>query len=76
MSVANQVFIRTLGTVAIALVCWVGGAAPAGADPNTAGTEPNPFGGLSCSCPAAAPPGSQAEREGLDHRFRSGLAGG
>jgi hypothetical protein len=47
MSIAN---LKTLIGAAIVLGSCVGLAAPASADTNPIGTDPNPFGALSCSC--------------------------
>jgi hypothetical protein len=55
-----QVITKTLVSGAIALAAYVGGAAPASAEPDGIGTNPNPFGGLRCSCQETAPPGSPA----------------
>ncbi len=76
MSITHcQVLATTLVNAGVALACWMGGAAPASADPNSAGAEPNPFGGLSCDCPTTAPVGGGTGRDALDRGFRSGLAG-
>jgi hypothetical protein len=62
---------KIMVSAAIVLGSLVVGAAPAGADANSAGTNPNPYGGLRCSCREAAPADSHAEiRRGL----REGLA--
>ncbi len=77
LSIANhQVITKILVSVAIAVVSWVGGAAPASADPNTASTDPNPFGALSCSCQKTAPAGSTALKEEIDQGIRNGLSAG
>ena len=39
------------------------GAAPAGAEPNSSGTEPNPFSSLTCDCQQMAPAPNPAEIE-------------
>jgi len=57
----HTVITKILVSAAIALGSFVVAAAPASADPNAiGGTDPNPFGGLSCSCQETAPPGSSA----------------
>ncbi|MBZ4518155.1 hypothetical protein GBP94_25805 [Mycobacterium avium subsp. hominissuis] len=63
-------------SAAIALGSVVG-ASPANADPNAiGGTDPNPFGGLSCSCQKTAPPGGSPSRraEGIEPGIRAGLS--
>ena len=50
---------KILVSGAIALSTFVGGAAPASADPNPA-TDPSPFAGLSCNCRETAPVSSPA----------------
>lgn len=77
MSIANhQVITKILVSAAVALVSWVGGAAPASADPNGASTDPNPFGALSCNCQMTAPPGNTALKEAIDQGIRNGLSAG
>jgi hypothetical protein len=70
----HQVITRILVSAAVTLGSYVGGAAPAGADPNPIGTAPNPFGALSCSCRQTAPPGSPAAREETERGIREGLS--
>jgi hypothetical protein len=70
-----QVITKVLVSAAIAVVSYVGGAAPASANPNTIDTNPNPFGTLSCSCRETAPAGSPALREETDRGIRAGLSG-
>lgn len=71
----NQAIRKILVSAAIALGASVGGAALASADPNPIGTEPNPFGALSCSCQdTAAAAGSPALREEIDRGIRAGLS--
>jgi hypothetical protein len=41
---------KILVSAAIVLGYWVGGAAPASADPDPVSNGPNPFGTLGCSC--------------------------
>jgi hypothetical protein len=58
---------------AIVLGSYVGGTAPASADPDY-GTDPNPFGTLSCSCRETAPADSPAVKEEIDRGIREGLS--
>lgn len=60
-----QVITKILVSGAITLGACVGGAAPASGDPN-------PFGGLSCSCRGTAPAGSPDLREEIDRGLREG----
>jgi hypothetical protein len=67
----HQVIRKILVSAAIALGFCVGGAALVNADANhSIGTDPNPFGGLSCSCRETAPPGSPALREEIERGIR------
>jgi hypothetical protein len=69
----HKVITKILVSAAIALGSCVGGAAPASAeDPDPIGTDPNPFGGLRCSCQETAPPGSPALREEVERGLRKG----
>lgn len=68
----HQVITKILVGGAVALGFYVGGAAPAGADPNSAGSAPNLFGGLTCSCRQTAPPGSPAAGEEIERGLREG----
>jgi hypothetical protein len=68
----HQVITKILVGGAVALGFYVGGAAPASADPNSMGSAPNPFGGLTCSCRQTAPPGSPAAREEIERGLREG----
>jgi hypothetical protein len=72
----HKVIIKVLVSAAIALALWVEGATPASADPNPnpVGTDPNPFGGLSCSCREAASAGSSELTEEMDRGIRDGLS--
>jgi hypothetical protein len=63
---------KILISAAIALGSLVGGAAPASADPNPLGTDPNPFSALSCSCQETAPAGSVGEE--IERGIRNGLS--
>ena len=60
--------------IAIALGCCVGSAPPTDADPDSAGTDPNPFGTLSSSRRETSPPGSAERREEIDRGIREGLS--
>ena len=68
----HQVITKILVGGAVALGFYVGGAAPAGADPNSMGSAPNPFGTLTCSCRQTAPPGSPAAGEEIGRGLREG----
>jgi hypothetical protein len=68
----HHVITKILVGGAVALGLYVGGAAPASADPNSMGSAPTPFGGLSCSCRQTAPPGSPAAREAIERGLREG----
>ena len=68
----HNVITKLLVSAAIALGCGVAVAAPASADPNAFGTEPNPFSGLSCSCRETAPVGSPLLREEIERGLREG----
>jgi hypothetical protein len=70
----NRVITKIMVSAAIALGASVGGAAPASADPNPIGTEPNPFGALSCSCQETASAGSPALRAEIDRGIRAGIS--
>jgi hypothetical protein len=65
-----QLITKTLASAAIVLGAWVAGAAPASA--NTNGTDPTPFGGLSCSCQETAPSGSPALRAEIHRGIQQG----
>ena len=68
----RQVNTKILVSAAIAVGSCVAGAAPASADSNAIGTDPNPFGALSCNCQETAPPGSSALEE-IERGIREGL---
>ncbi len=75
MSIENRYhkgITKMLVSAAIVLGFGVVGAAPAGAEPNTVGTAPNPFGTLGCSCQETAPAGSPLLREEIDRGLREG----
>jgi hypothetical protein len=50
----------------------VWGAAAASADPNPSDTQPNPFGGLTCSCQKTTPADGPALSAELDRGLREG----
>jgi len=68
----DRVVTKILVSSAIAVGSWIGGAAPASADPNSPANPPNPFGSLTCSCQEIAPASRQALREQLDRGIRDG----
>jgi hypothetical protein len=70
----RQVITKILGGAAIGLGLFVGVAAPASADSHLSGTDPNPFGALSCSCQETTSPGGPALREELNRGIRGGLS--
>jgi len=73
MSTRHQrIIVRILVSAAVALVLWVGSVVLAIADPDTGRTDPNPFGGLDCSCHEKYPAGSPEQREEIDRGIRDG----
>jgi hypothetical protein len=68
----HQVIAKILVGAAVLLGAYVGGAAPASADPNSIGPAPNPYSGLNCDCRETAPPGSPALREEIERGLRQG----
>ena len=70
----HQVIMKMLVSGAIALGVWVGVTAPASADANSVGANPNQFGVLSCSCQKAASPGGPALTEEMKRGIRAGLS--
>jgi hypothetical protein len=70
----HKAITKILVSAAIALCAIMWGAAPADADPNSVGTDPNPFSGLNCNCHETAPPGSPARREEIERGLREGTA--
>ena len=73
MSTNNHLVItKLLVGAAIALGSCVVAAAPAGADSNPIGPDPNPFSALSCGCRETAPAGSPAVRDEIDRGLREG----
>jgi hypothetical protein len=69
-----QMITKLMVGAAIALGSCVVLAAPASADTNPIGTDPNPFGALSCSCRETATTGSAALREEMERGMRAGLS--
>ncbi|WP_082977236.1 hypothetical protein [Mycobacterium sp. 852002-50816_SCH5313054-b] len=65
---------KMLGGFAVAAGCCVAATAPAHADPDAVGADPNPFGTLRCGCPETAPPGSAERRDEIARGIREGLA--
>lgn len=70
----RHVIANILVGAAIALGAGVAGAAPANADPNAIGTNPNPFSALSCSCRETAPADSPALSEQIKRGLREGFS--
>ena len=70
----QHIILKLLVSAAIALVRLVRGAAPASADPDPGRTDPNPFGGIACSCQETYPAGSPEQREEMDRGIRDGLS--
>jgi hypothetical protein len=71
MSFANspRVISKILVSAAIALAAWIGGAAPASADPN-------PFGVLSCSCRTTTTTDSLPPGDGMNQAIQHGISDG
>ena len=67
----DRKIISVLFGAALAVGSWPW-AAPAGADPTQVSTDPNPFGGLRCNCPEAAPVDGPALKEEIDRGLREG----
>ena len=65
---------KILVSTAIGFGVWIGAAAPASADRSTAGTDPNPFSGLRCSCQKKVPAGDPAATAAIDRGIREGLS--
>ncbi len=74
MSIANQprLIAKILVGTAIGFGALIGAAAPAGADPATASTNPSPFSTLSCSCRETAPAGSPLLKDEIDRGIAAG----
>src|ERR1700758_3814654 len=66
----RRVVTKILVIAAIAFNCFVGGAAPASADPDAFGADPNPFSGFGCSCRETAPAHSPAVNEEINRGIR------
>lgn len=63
---------KILVSAAVALVLWVGSAVLAIADPDSGRTDPDPFGGLDCSCHEKYPAHSPEQRAEIDRGIRDG----
>jgi hypothetical protein len=70
----QQIITKILFSAAIALVLWVGSAVLAIADPDSGGTDPNPFGGHDCSCQEKNPARSPEQRAEIARGIRDGLS--
>jgi hypothetical protein len=70
----QQIVMKILVSAAVALVLQVGCAVLAIADPDTGRTDPNPFGGLDCSCQEKYPVRNPEQREEIDRGIRDGLS--
>jgi len=70
----QQLITKILVSAAVAPVLWVGYAVPATAAPDSGRTDPNPFGGLDCSCQEKYPARSPEQREEIDRGIRDGLS--
>jgi hypothetical protein len=68
-----SIITKVLVSAAIGLGLFIGGAAPASADSNSFGTNPNPFSTLSGHRPETAPPGSPALSDEINRGFREGF---
>jgi hypothetical protein len=64
---------KMLAGAAVVLGSCVVMAAPANADPNPSGTQPNPFAGLTCSC-QTAPAGGTVPTAEIDRGIRTALS--
>jgi hypothetical protein len=64
---------KMLASAAILGSLFAGGT-PASADPNQSGTDPNPFGGLTCNCQQTTPAGGPAVSQELDWGIQAGLS--
>jgi hypothetical protein len=77
MSTRHQrIITKPLVNAAVALVLWVGSVGSAIADPGSAGTEPNPFGGIDCSCQEKYPDRGPEQGAEIDRGIRDGLSAG
>jgi hypothetical protein len=70
----QHIILKLLVSAAIALILWVGSAVPVAADPDPGGTDPNPFGGIACSCQETYPASSPEQRDEIDRGIRDGLS--
>jgi hypothetical protein len=69
----QQVTTKVLVSSAIAIASFLGGAAPAGAEEDPVGADPNPFGTLGCgSCRETAPAGSPEATEDIARGLQEG----
>jgi hypothetical protein len=68
----QQIIMKILVSAAVALVLWAESVVPAIADPDSSGTDPNPFGGLDCSCQEKYPASSPQQRVEIDRGIRDG----
>jgi hypothetical protein len=66
----QHIILKLLVSAVIALVRLVGGAPPASGDPDSGRTDPNPFGGIACSCQETYPASSPEQREEIDRGIR------
>jgi hypothetical protein len=72
----HQMITKILGSGAIVLGSWVAAATPANADQNPIGPDPNPFGGLTCSCQETTPADGQAVTAELDRGIMHAISRG
>jgi len=70
----HRLIAKVLVCTAIGFGVWIAAAAPASADRSTAGTAPNPFSGLSCSCQKKVPAGDPAATAEIDRGIGEGLS--
>ena len=78
MSIANhhRLIAKILVSTAIGFGGLIVAAAPASANTNPAGTDPNPFSTLSCDCQETAPAGGPASSREINRGIRNGLSAG
>jgi hypothetical protein len=69
----HRVITKMIVGAAVVLSVGVGGTATARADANPAGTDPNPFGALTCGCQQTTPPGGPAMEGQLEQGIWAGL---
>jgi hypothetical protein len=65
---------KMLVSTAIVIGSFAVGVAPANAEPNPNGTQPNPFSSLTCNCQEPAPAGSSDRAAQIERGIRSGLS--